>query len=231
MTDKIPTESDLARLYFELGQIGARSVGEKKKWNIRLTDAESFLALACDWSRFDPRLLEILVEYGLNHWQKIRPQLLREKMKAMETVQTVGVVASFIKSARPDDKELQAFWGYVTFDLNPVASQFYFRDLYAPGGNLARRAASETLAELKEWGFLARERIIVDSATKKTVGTWDQKSRLNILKRLFSKQHHLQISDYLEELHHSISRQQALNDLKSLGAKQKEKGRIAYWVF
>lgn len=231
MKHKIPTEKDLARLYYELGQIGARSAGEKKKWDYRLKDVESLLVLACDWSRFDPRLLEILVEYGLNHWREIRPQVLREKMGVMEMPQTIGVVVSFIQTARPEDKELQAFWNYVTFDLKPVPPQFYFRDLYAPGSNLARRATLESLAEFKEWGFLARERIIVDSVTKKTAGTWDQPARLNILRRLFSQNKQIQISDYLEELHHSISRQQALLDLKALGAKQKEKGRIAYWVF
>lgn len=231
MKGKIPTYEDLARLYYELGRIGARAVGEKKKWAYRLEDVESLLALACEWSRFDPRLLEVLVEYGLHHWQELRPQALREKMKTMETPQTVGVIASFVQSARPDDKEIQAFWDYLTFGLKPVSPQFYFRDLYAPGSRLARRAVLESLAEFKAWGFLARARIVVDTATKKTVGTWDQEARLNILRRLFSEKKQIQVSDYLEELNHTFSRQQALLDLKSLGAKQKEKGRGAYWVF
>lgn len=231
MMRKIPTEKNLARLYYELGRIGARSVGEKKKWDYRWKDPESLLALACDWSRFDPRLLEVLVEYGLNHWRQIRPQTLRANMRQMETPQTVGVVASFIQTARPEDKEAEAFWNYVTFDLKPVSPQFYFRDLYTPGSRLARRAALESLAEFRAWGFLARAMIVVDPATKRTVGTWNQEARFNMLRRLFSEQKQIQISDYLEELNHTLSRQQALLDLKSLGAKQKEKGRGAYWVF
>ena len=192
---------------------------------------ESLFALGCDWSRFDPRLLEVLVDFGLHHWKELHPQKLREKMREMETPQTVGVVASFIQTTSPQDKEMGVFWDYVLFNLKPLSPQFYFRDLYTPGSTLANRAASESLTEFKEWGFLSRERIVVDPSTKKTVGTWDQPARFNILRRLFTQKKHLQISDYLEELHHTISRQQALLDLKSLGAQQKEKGRIAYWIF
>lgn len=231
MKTSIPTQGDLARIYYELGQKGARTVGEKKKWAYSVKNLESLFALACEWSRFDPRLLEVLVEYGLHHWKEIRPQRLREEMRKMTTPQTVGVVASFIQTTLSEDKEALAFWNYVTLGLKPVSPQFYFRDLYTPGSTLARRAALESLSEFKEWGFLARERIVIDSATKKTIGTWNQEARLNILKRLFSKKRQLQISDYLEEISHTVSRQQALLDLKALAAKQKGKGRTAYWVF
>lgn len=231
MKELIPTTNDLARLYYELAQVGARAVGEKKKWSITVKDAESLFTLAAQWSRFDPRLLEILVEFGLRHWKNLRPQRLREAMKEMETPQTIGVITAFIQTASDWEKEISAFWNYVTEGFKPAPFQFYFRDLYLPGSPLAQRAVLESLSEFKEWGFLARERIVVDPITKKSVGTWDQTARAHILKRLFFQKKQLQISDYLEEIHDTISRQQALLDLKALGARQKQQGRSAYWIF
>lgn len=229
MTTPPPTEKHLARLYFELGKIGARSVGKKNSWPYQVADKEALFALAAEWSRQDPRLLEIIVQYGLRHWQQLFGQRLRQEMHSMETPQTLCVVASFVQSAKPQDKECQIFWNYVTAGLQPVEPQFYFRDLYLPGSRLARRAALESLQEFKSWGFLGRERIIVDPATKRGVGHWDQDARLHVLRRLLGAKKKIQISDYLEEIKQTISRQQALLDLKALKAKPVGQGRSAGW--
>jgi len=217
-------------LYYELGKMGARSVGQKKKWPYRYSQLEGLFTLAAEWSRFDPRLLEVLVQYALDHWKDLNPQRLRALTKKMETPQTMGVIATFVQTANPQDTELILFWNYITEGLKPVESQYYFRDLYLPGSGLAQRAARESLYEFKKWGFLGRERLIIDPTTKKTIGTWDQVARLNILKRLLGNQKKLQISDYLEALKHSISRQQALLDLKASGARQTKGGRSSYWT-
>lgn len=225
-----PTEDHLSRLYYELGKIGARSAGEKKKWPRHPSSPEELFILASDWSRFDPRLLEILVQFGITHREKLNPQHLRTLSKAMEVPQTLGVIASFIQTAKPDDTELNLFWRYVTERLKPVDLQFYFRDLYSPASTLSERAAKEGLSEFKKWGFLGRERIIIDPASKTTVGTMDAASRLNVLKRLFAQQKKIQISDYLKAIGHTVSRQQALLDLKQTNATQQGKGRSAFWI-
>lgn len=229
MSLRPPTEDHLSRIYYELGKIGARAVGSQKKWPYHPKSKELLFALAAEWSRWDPRLLEIVVQYGLQRWKELKPQSLREAMTQMETPQTFGVMASFIQRALPEDKELHLFWDYVTAYFEPVEEQFYFRDLYLPGSRLAERAARESLVEFKKWGFLGRERIIVDPTTKRCVGTWDQTSRQNILRRLLKQKGTIQISDYLEEIAHTISRQQALQDLKLIGARQNGKGRGASW--
>lgn len=224
-----PTEKHLARIYFELEKIGARAVGSKQPWPHRPPDKESLFALAAEWSRHDPRLLEILVQYGLVHWRELSGQRLRQEMAAMETPQTIGVIVSFIQSAAPQDRECRLFWEYVAEGLQPVEPQFYFRGLYLPGSRLAQRAALESVTEFKKWGFLGRERVIVDPSAKRAVGSWDQTARLNILKRLLETRKRIQISDYLEEIKQTISRQQALLDLKTLKAKPTGQGRSAGW--
>lgn len=225
-----PTIQHLSRAYYELGRIGARSVGEKRAWPYRFKGREELLTLAAELSRWDPRLLEILVQYGKEHWQHFSPQKLRHGMKKMEAPQTIGVIAAFIRTANPKDKECRLFWDYVTDGLVPVETQFYFRDLYAPAGRSAERAARESLAEFKQWGFLGKARIVIDPVTKKTIGTWDQTSRLNILRRLLQERKKLRISEYLAEIDFSISRQQALLDLKFSKAKPEGEGRSACWT-
>ncbi|MBI4124671.1 MAG: hypothetical protein HY609_07020 [Deltaproteobacteria bacterium] len=226
----LPTEAHLARIYFELGRAGARAVGEKKPWPYHIENREALLTLAADWSRFDPRLLEILVQYGGRAWETLQPQKLRQNLAAMESPQALGVIAAFIQTADPLARERNLFWDYVVKGLRPVEAQFYFRDLYPLGSRLAQRAARESLAEFKRWGFLGLSRIVIDPATRQAAGTWDQESRHNILKRLFREKGTLQISDYLKEIEQTLSRQQALLDLKSLKAKQKGKGRSAHWI-
>ena len=225
-----PTQNFLARLYYELEKMGARSVGEKKKWPYKMAEKEELFALAADWSRFDPRLLEVLVCFALSHWQTMIPQKIRNYCEQMRSPETIGVIASFIQTAKPKEHELNLYWQYVTANLKPVPAQFYFHDLYLPGSLLAEKAMKESLMEFKQWGFFSRERIIVDSSTKKTAGTLDQESRLNILKRLMKQQKKIQISDYLLSIEQGVSRQQALLDFKALKAKQKGEGRGSYWT-
>lgn len=224
-----PTDAHLSRLYYELEKIGARSVGLKKPWSYSFSGKEELFVLAADLSRFDPRLLEVLVQLALKRWEDWNPQLLRKFSKKMETPQTLGVIAAFVETAVTQNQELHFFWDYVTAGLTPVKPQFYFRDLYLPGSSLAERSVKESLQEFKQWGFFGRERVIVDPPTKKTAGRWDQESRLNILRRLFSKKKKITIAEYLEELRHSISRQQALQDFKTLRAKSVGGGRSSAW--
>ncbi|MDO8494416.1 MAG: hypothetical protein Q7S68_03675 [Deltaproteobacteria bacterium] len=225
-----PTPDHLSRLYYELEKIGARSVGEKKAWPYRITGKEELFCLAADWSRWDPRLLEILVQYAHDRWEDLLPQKLRRIMKKMRTPETVAVITSFVQSRSSEAEELMAFWNYVTNGLQPVEPQFYFFDLYTPGSSFAEQTAKESLLEFKEWGFLGKQRIVIDTKTRETAGTWDQAARQNILKRLFIKEGQLQISDYLEEINYSISRQQALLDLKALKAIPKGEGRGSFWL-
>ncbi len=230
MTLAAPSTQELSRLYYELGKIGARAVGAKKSWRYFPKNKESLFSLAADWSRFDPRLLQILVNYALTHWQDLKPQDLRLAMKNMATPQCIGVIASFVLQTKTNDVEFELFWNYVTHGLESVPMQFYYIALYAPGGILAETTATESLKEFKTWGFLGREGVILDSPTRKKIGSWDFSSRLNILKRILSKKNRIQLADYLNELHYSLSRQQALLDFKSLKLKQQGHGRGAYWI-
>ncbi len=222
MLKQPPTNAHLSRMYYELAGIGAECVGEKKTWPYDIQSPEELLALACDMSRFDPRLVDILVGYFSKRWMDVNPARLRNFYGKMQTPQTVAVICEFLLESA-EGEELKHFVAYLMAGLKPVAAQFYFRDLYSVGGRLAQRAAEEGLFEYKKWGFLACERPF-------SMGTLDAASRRNILRRLFEKKGEVSLKDYLSAVQFSVSRQQALLDIKSSGmARGTGQGRGAKW--
>jgi hypothetical protein len=120
---------------------------------------------------------------------------------------------------------------YLQRGLKAVPTQFYFINLYAPGSKLSQRAAENPIAQFKKWGFLARETPTVNAYQKKTVGHLDRSSRFNVLQGIFKKKKEISLNEYRTATGHSISRQQALQDLKTLAKlKRGTKGRGARWV-
>lgn len=229
MLKAMPTENHLSRIYYELAKIGASSAGAKKGWPYDPKTKEELIALASDMSRFDPRLFDILVAYFIEHWRDMNPLLLRAEYCRMKCPQTVAVICEFVSEALKGD-EPAFFIRYLVMGLSPVPVQFYFHDLYSPGGKMALRAAEEGLYEFKKWGFLACERPTVKQEGKLTIGTLDIAARRNILKRILNEKGEINIKDYLRAVHNSVSRQQALHDITSSGlAKITGRGRAARW--
>jgi len=86
------------------------------------------------------------------------------------------------------------------------------------------------LFEYKQWGFLSNARPVIDSGEKQTIGKLDSNSRRNILNRLLSLKKEITLQEYLKAIYNSVSRQQALLDLKSNSSiKPTGLGRYAKW--
>ena len=117
-----PSPKHLSRMYYELSQAGAHCSGEKLPWPYHPKNLEEKLVLAAEMTRHDPRLLGILIEFFLNHWEKVSPQLIRKNYSKMETPQTMAVVAEFAKEAT-NQKELTYFMEYLQKGLKPVPFQ------------------------------------------------------------------------------------------------------------
>lgn len=224
-----PSPKHLSRLYWELAQLGASSVGKKYAWPYRLKSKEALLALAADFSRYDPRLLSILVSWFYQHWQDFSPQALRSFYPQMKSPQTIALIAEFLKTLT-DKPELTCLMVYLQGGVEAVPFQLYFRGLYRPGGRMSQRAVLESLAEYRRWGFLARERPVLDVFKKTPLGHLSQEARLFCLKELLEEKKNIQLSDYLKALPLAVSRQQALQDLKKLAKlKPGTSGRGAQW--
>lgn len=139
---------------------------------------------------------------------------MRKAYPTLETPQVLGVIGEFISTHR-DDPECRAYFAYLATGLDPVSYQLFFPALYPPGSPLALREASESLREYKKWGFLSRERPLIDRETRATAGTPPPETRRQILNRLLAARGKISIGDYLTALNHAISRQQAYLDLEA----------------
>lgn len=227
-----PTQNDLQRLYYELSALGVRTVGERISCHYKMPDSpESLLCLAAEMSRYDPRLFSSLVEYFYCYFTRHNPFILRQHILTMVEPQTLLVIFNFVAQAHPD-VEAKYLADYLARDFKPVDDQIFFKELYHPGSFLMWRAASESLEEFSSWGFLGRERPVIHSdGERKVLGHWSVAARLNMAKRLEERDGHLTLSTYLTAVEHSISRQQAGQDLKkSRIFKMRGSGRGTVWV-
>lgn len=236
MLKQIPTFNHLSRMYFELSQQGGISVGEAADWPYSPQSREELIALASDMSRFDPRLFEVIVDWVFHHWTELNPYRLRQMLKTMTFPQTLCVIFNFVTSpprdSVPTNSECLAFYQYLCEGIKPVNSQLYFTNIYPkPAGSLMTRAVTESLKEYLDWGFLARERpIIHHQGYKIPLGYYSLHARQNIIRRLADLREGFGLSRYLDGVAHTISRQQALNDLKNCPfIKSKGKGRGSRW--
>lgn len=229
MLKQIPTDEILMRLYWELSQIGAHCIGEKKRWSYKIQSKEELVILACEMLRYDPRLLTIVIVYFLEHWQELNLYLLRKNILEMKTPQVLGVIREFLVTATKD-KELRYFLDYLIRDLKPVSPQLFFIGLFPMGSLRQLMMVERSLKSYRKWGFLSTERPSIDIYKKKLIGTYDFKTRQNIIKSILGKNKSISLNNYLEALDHSISRQQALYDLKHFsGLKLVGHGRGAKW--
>lgn len=225
-----PTALHLARMYHELAQHGARAVGKKGPWPYRARDPETLFCLAADMSRYDPRLFDIVVEFLYFHWRRLNPLKLRENLPAMRTPQALAVISGFVAHGLADP-EFRHVHEYLSRALSPAAGELFFMNLYPPGGSLIRRAAEEPLEEFAAWGFLARARPIIHGPQRLILGHWGPRARQNIIHRLATQKDLMSLSEYLAAVEHTISRQQALADLKaSPHLTMTGRGRGCVWV-
>ena len=228
----IPSDSDLMRLYWELSQIGADCVGDKVPWKYSLKSPKSkeeLILLACEMLRYDPRLLSILIIYFLNHWKELNPMMLREGLLSLKAPQVLGVLKEFIFNYTQDD-ELKYFLEYITRGIKPVSPQLFFIGLFSVGSQRHELTSQKSLKQYMRWGFLGRERPVVNVMTKKAIGSYDMKTRQKIIVDISRSKENFSIKEYLETLDFSISRQQALYDLKHCkNIFLKGHGRGARW--
>jgi hypothetical protein len=213
--DHAPSEAELARLYHELAKLGATSVGDNVPWVHAPENREQLLVLASQMMRYDPRLLSVLVQWFAAHYDMLNPLQLRRELRQVRWPQSLLVVLEF---ARLDasDPELEAFCKYVSIGFQRVEpAERFFLETERPGSRAATRNLGRNLAPYARWGFIGQERPTIDPVSKRSVGRYDAQTRRRILDDLIERYTDFSMADYLSAVDHSISRQQALADLRS----------------
>jgi hypothetical protein len=221
---------EMERLYYELAQVGATSVGKKRRWSYRPDSLENLIALGAEMLRYDPRLLSILLQFVLTHWAQLNPLQLRRELTKMRWPQAFLVVLEFAKT-ETNDPELRYFADYIAAGHDRIEpSERFFLDAERPGSRVAIRRMGRNLAPYARWGFIGQERPVADPVTKRAVGRYDAQTRLEIMRELLARRGELSLSEYLTAVDHAISRQQALADLKRQpDLRVKGHGRGARW--
>lgn len=226
-----PSEHELERLYHELAAAGAPAVGRPRDWPYHPIEShEHLLALASEMLRYDPRLLSILLHWFLRSWPSLDPAALRRWMHRMRWPQALLVVVTFARAAGSSDPELRHLTDYLAAGWRPVdPPERFFLGMERPGSRVAQRRAGRSLSAYTRWGFIGAERPSVDVFTKETIGRYDTATRQRIAREIAARGP-IAVSEYLAAIDHSVSRQQAIADLRAAGLVVQGRGRAARWV-
>jgi hypothetical protein len=212
--DEVPRgERELARLYHELGRMGARAEGRRYPWRHGAPTPEELVVLAAQASRHDPRLLWIVVEVLARSYGDFNPLELRRATLRARWPAALAVALEFARQAAPS-AELDDYARFVTAPIAPARGERFFMGTRAFGGALARRDAEESLAEYKRWGFLAREAPFAKELGSPARGTLERNERRNLLRRIAERRGSVSLAEYLEALRGTVSRRQAQRDLR-----------------
>lgn len=229
---RVPTDDDLARMYFELGERGASATGARTEWPYAPANDEELVVLASQMARHDARLLGVLVELLIRRWRRLSPMVLRDSMRRTRFPQAFAVAVEFARDAE-GDPELTLWARHVCHGWpRRVPPEHFFVDDVRPGTRLAERRRGRSLLPYSRWGFAGVERPTFDPHRKRSVGRYDPATRRRILDALVTEAgpEGVTLGRYLDAVDGSISRQQARSDLVRAGLHPSARGPAARWT-
>lgn len=210
------SHQEQSRLYWELNRRGGFCSGEKSAWKYRGFSEEEFWTLAFLESRYDPRLLAILIDLFVRVPPAVDPLRFKKILKREGALTIAAVIGEFSVDSKTTGEaaELFRFLNVRTF---PVPTQLFYRNLYPIGGRKIEEVLERPLRAFKKWGFLASDPpLLKERLRARRVYLYDFPGRVSKLKELTQHQKCFRLKDYLKAIGFSISRQQALKDLRAL---------------
>lgn len=215
MKNELPlNKEELSHLYWELARRGAFCSGEKFSWRFNHMTEEELLTLAVLQSRYDPRLLIILVDF-FKLPRDLHPIHFKRFLRQEEALPIMAVIGEFVLES-PASLEAKELCRFLMTGTRPVPTQLFYRGLYPIAGKKMREVIERPLWAFKKWGFLAADPPLLKEKAGPRIYLFDQPTRLRILQELAARQKRFRLKDYLTEIRDSISRQQALKDLSSV---------------
>jgi len=200
----IPTQEDLSNAYDQL-------------------QIQTITHVSCDsiaqfgqWSRFDPRLGEILVKYLAVHWKEINPSELNGAFRKQPWPSVLGPLLEFSYQLQPkENKPTYKLWKQIcTSHFEKAHWEQYYIGMRRIAGKLMFEDAQFACQEYLRWGYLSRE-VLVNKAQggvhrHRSLST---ETRMRLLKKLSESHQRVTTHQYLEMLSFCISRRQAERDL------------------
>ena len=148
--DKIPTQKNLLKAYKALQVLSPPSTVSIKT-----------LALWSQWSRLDPRLGEILVQYLSRFWPYISPVALNQALKKEPWPSAFGVLINQVPYCDIKNKAGFRQWSKsVMADIAPAPDELFFIGLYKIGGKQMKNECLYSLKSYRKWGYFAKDLLI-----------------------------------------------------------------------
>lgn len=177
-----------------------------------------------EWSRFDPRLAELLVQSLKENWPNWNPLEINKLLKLSLSPAVLKVLAAHVLLLlKGQERKVFTSWIDCCFyqvEKNKDWSVFYIGQ-FGFGSHLLKEEVFESIPLFTKWGYYAKTPIIdftIDS--RKPQKTLIPKSvRLKKLKHLFKQKKKIRVHDYIIFLENKISRRTAELDIKSIARK------------
>ncbi|MBI3535142.1 MAG: hypothetical protein HY072_06620, partial [Deltaproteobacteria bacterium] len=149
--ESIPTPNDLLKAY--------NTLQFKQKMLL-----PSKLAFWSQWSRFDPRLAEIIVFYISKNWKDISALTLNREIKKQPWPGVLGVLLEQVilfAGFSLNEKVLFRNWArFVMTGVSKASFELFFIGLRSLGGRLSLQDAVLSHKTYKKWGYFGRELLI-----------------------------------------------------------------------
>ncbi len=146
-------------------------------------------------------------------------------LKKLREIPASAVIGEFILDSTAPEFNKDLFRFLMTGAM-PVPTQLFYRNLYPIGSRSMEETIAKPLWPFKKWGFLASDPPLLKERIEKFPYLFDSSSRKRILETIAKNQNGFRLADYLKAIHHSVSRQQALKDIRSLsGIRKKGRGK------
>lgn len=217
----IPIQSDLLEAYNEL--LANQAITNKK------------LALYSQWTRFDPRLAEIMTSYLSQNWLRFSAVELHKQILKQPWPQALSVLLDFAESklrntrSRKDFSFFSLWKKTVTYRIPPAHGEQYYIGVESFAGKRMQKMAGESLPEFTRRGYLAKDAPINKNIEYPKIPR-GPKERQKWIKETLKKQNKISVTQYLSSLNFTISRRQAERDLADSGLQPKGFTRSRFYL-
>jgi len=176
---------------------------------------EEALVLSVHWGRTEWRLLEGVLVWLWDHWRLPHPSQLNSLIRLTPQPASWGILSEWTHLRSEEmTQSHKAFWILVTENIGPASGEMFFREGKILNSERTRHMLIHTLPLYEKWGFVCDQ---LPSISQWKRMKWETPSsvRERVLRNLL-KQGEVTLSLYLQALNHSVSRQTAWRDLRSL---------------
>ncbi len=169
------------------------------------------------FSRFDPRLAELLVKNIGENWEQYDPLKLNTANIHSGSPFVLAVLLEFVKlllkAKSKIDRRFAPWMKIVTSGTTPGSYEQFFLCQLALGGKLMRNLGENSNRVFLKWGCLGNE-VLINKSAKFEQTLLPLEVRNREIKKLLKKRLSFTVNHYLEHLNGQVSRRQAERDLK-----------------